>query len=500
MSGFKQESIMKRKFTNNNTYCNPLPIPQCPRGTDIWEVMSETGETRTDYRSISDPSVLYDNGKWYMYPSYGMAFVSEDFATWKHVRTKPYNMTYSPVVVPYKGKYLMTSHSAKGLYISDSPLGDFEFVGDFVSPSGQVITPIDPALFVDDDGRIYLYLFGARNSEKHRDVSITGTYAAELDSENPCHLLTELKCIFEFDPSHEWERFGEKHQDTLSGWIEGQWMYKKNGRYYLIYATTGTEYTNYCMAAYYSDEGPLDGFICQKNNPIIESKSRLISGAGHGCVVDGPNETLWAFYTISCACVHIYERLVGMDEIAINGDGELYAPHGVTDTPQYAPGAKENSVKSNDTGLYPLTARQRGHVFASSAVSGRNSFYALDESMLTYWQPAEGDECPTLTVGLCAPYSVQAMRIIWHDIGLDYDSGILPGAYRYILEGRTCEENSEWITLLDMRGDVPETNVSYETFEPKSVDTVRLKICGHSNGITPAVIDFSVFGVRDESI
>ncbi len=492
------EEIMERKFTNHNTYCNPLPVPECPRGTDGWLMMNPTGEPQIDYRSISDPSVLYHDGKWYLYPSYGMAFVSEDFATWKHVRTKPYDMKYSPVVVPFRGRYLMTSHS-HGLYIADSPLGDFEYLGDFITPSGELIRPTDPALFVDDDGRLYLYCFGMR-AGSHKRSFITGTFGVELDPDNPRKFLTELKCLFEYDPSHVWERFGEKRQDNLCGWIEGQWMYKKNGRYYLVYATSGTEYTNYCMAAYYSDEGPLDGFVIQKNNPIIESKSKLVSGAGHGCVVDGPNGTIWAFYTISVACVHIYERLIGMDEIAIDENGELYAPHGVTDTPQYAPGVCGTSVVSNATGLYPLTVRQRGQVVASSAAPGRNGFYALDESLLTYWQPADGDECPTLTVGLQAPYHVQAARILWRDIGLDYENGVVPGAYRYTLEGRPDADRDEWVTLIDARESAPETNVTYETFEPVSVEAVRLKVYGWPEGIRPAVMDFTVFGIRDETV
>ena len=57
-------------------------------------------------------------------------------------------------------------------------------------------------------------------------------------------------------------------------------MLKKNGRYYLVYASSGTEFSNYCMAAYYSDKGPLEGFVLQKNNPVTISRSRLMTGAG----------------------------------------------------------------------------------------------------------------------------------------------------------------------------------------------------------------------------
>ena len=99
------------KHDYKKTYCNPLSMPCCPKGDDTWAVMDFTGETPSDYRSISDPSVLYYENKWYLYPSYGMAYVSEDFINWEHVRCEPYNMHYSPCVVPFGGKFLMTSHS-----------------------------------------------------------------------------------------------------------------------------------------------------------------------------------------------------------------------------------------------------------------------------------------------------------------------------------------------------------------------------------------------------
>ncbi len=488
---------METVSQERKTWCNPLPLPQCPRGTDGWDVMEPTGETPADYRSVSDPSVLYENGKWYLYPSYGMAYVSTDFVTWKHIRTNPYNMKYSPVVIPFRGRYLMTSHS-HGLYTADSPLGDFTYLSDFLLPSGETMRPADPALFADDDGRLYLYCIGARPGS-HRNTTITGTYGVELDPENPCRCLTELQCLFEFNPAHAWERFGEKRQDPYCGWLEGQWMYKRNGRYYLVYASAATEYTKYCMAAYISDEGPLTGFRVQKHNPITESHSRLIAGAGHGCVVDGPGDTIWAFYTLSVGCTHMYERLVGMDLLAINEEGELYAPHGVTDTPQFAPGSRPDPVTGNDAGLYPLTARQRGRVTASSAAPGRNGFYALDESLLTYWQPEEGDAVPTLTVDLQAPYLVSALRILWRDVGLDYEGGVLPGPYGYLLEGKVSGENDTWISVWDRRDNREDSNVVYAEFPSVSIEKVRLVITSHPVGITPAVMDFTVFGIRDDT-
>lgn len=483
---------------NRKTYCNPLSIPSIPRGTDGWQIMDFTGEEPSDYRSISDPSVLYENGRWYLYPSYGMAYVSNDFTNWKHIRTTPYDMKYSPVVVPFRGRYLMTSHS-HGLYVSDSPLGDFEYTGDFILPDGKPFRPVDPALFVDDDGRLYLYFFMMEKSQ-HKRAFISGSCGVELDGDDPRRMKDEPVILSRFDRRNVWERFGEHNQDTLCGWVEGQWMFKRNGRYYLIYASSGTEYTNYCMAAYYSDKGPLGGFVLQKNNPVTISRSKLISGAGHGCVTEGPDGTIWAFYTIAVACTHLYERLIGMDLLAINGEGELYAPHGVTDTPQYAPGVSSSPEVSNATGMLPLTERQRAMVRVSSHTEGREGFYALDGTLTTFWRPADDDETPVMTVNLQAPYLVGAARIIWRDIGLDYDGGAVPGPIRFILEGRPDNDIDKWITLVDASDNDTELHVDYREIEPVSCESVRLRICGHPEGLRPGVTDFTVFGVRDESV
>ena len=98
-------------LTNRLTYCNPLPIPDIPRGVDDWYPEQEglfdpgvrpNGVDGPDYRSISDPTVFYHEGRWYLYPSYGMAWVSEDFSHWKHERTVPYCPKYSPHVCRWK--------------------------------------------------------------------------------------------------------------------------------------------------------------------------------------------------------------------------------------------------------------------------------------------------------------------------------------------------------------------------------------------------------------
>ena len=177
--------------------------------------------------------------------------------------------------------------------VSDSPTGPFREIGKLVKPDGTEFTVMDPAFLKDDDGRIYLYWADFATNEKGKYV--IGTMGAELDPEQPNHLITEPKILFGFEEDHAWERFGANNQNVTMGWCEGQWMIKRNGRYYLIYSGNGTQFETYAQGVYYSDEGPLSGFVYQKNNPLTKNIHGLVSGAGHGCVVEGPDETLWTF-------------------------------------------------------------------------------------------------------------------------------------------------------------------------------------------------------------
>lgn len=493
---------LEKPIYEKMTYCNPISLPCCPKGEDNgWKVMEYTNEPPQDYRSIADPSVLYYDNKWYLYPSYGMAFVSEDFVTWKHVRTNPYNLKYSPSVIPHRGKFLLTGHS-QGLYIGETPTGPFDYVGEFITADGKVYTPhdgapiqpLDSALFQDDDGKIYLYWFDMR-FDKEMNVPVCQTWGVELDGDKPNHFCTEPYLIHEFNGENYWERDGQYNQDTKFGWVEGQWMFKHNGRYYMIYSSPGTTYKSYCMAAYYSDEGPLTGFVCQKNNPVTEHRQGLVSGAGHGSIAHGPNGSIWAFYTVTMGGTHPFERRIGMDPIGIDENGELYCPN-ISDTPHLGVLDEDFELGNNSAGLLPLTFIHRHHIKSSSCAPGRSTMYAFDESMFSWWQPASDDKEPTIYVDLESQYVCEASRIIWRDINMDYANGVLPGPYKYIIEGREKLGEGEFTTILDMSCNDEDYNIDYRTFKPAVCREIRLKILEWPKGITPAVISFTVFGTR----
>ncbi|MBQ9940320.1 MAG: family 43 glycosylhydrolase [Clostridia bacterium] len=483
------------------TYCNPLPVEDMPSGyrDDVRVPKEQSGIN--DYRSMGDPSVVYHDGKWYMYPSYKLAYVSEDFVNWKKIDIGVDNVNYSPAIVEFRGKWYLSGHSRPEVYCADSPEGPFKLCGMLTDTKGNHMKVPDGCYLADGD-RLYFYWHEGSSDKDicgERDVEYyTSTVGAELDPDKPWMLITEPVVINEFDKTKQWQCTGEYNQNRRMGWIEGQWAFKIGNRYYLMYSGCGTEYSGYVNAVVYSDQGPLSGFRPQKNhNPLAESRYGVVKGAGHGSIVKGPNDTLWMFYSSVFGFNHKFERRIGMDPVGVDENGEIFCP-GITETPQYAPGVLNHPEEGNSAGLLPLTFNV--WPCATSFKEGREPIYASDESVLTWWQPAEDDKqpCITYTVGRNETfYNVSSIRLLWRDIGMDTENGINPGPFRYVVEYASDTKQTNWHTLVDASENDRDLVVDYREFDTVRTCAVRLKILGAPKGITPGLVNLTVFGLCD---
>ncbi len=476
------------------TYCNPLCVEKIGNGR--WLDVSLGGmnvRNYNDYRSISDPSVIYHDGKWIMYASYSIAHVTEDFVHWDKVDIGIENLRYSPAVVEFRGKWYLSGHSMPEMYVADSPLGPFKHCGNLTDMHGNEMKVPDGCYFTEND-RLYFYWCEIRKPNEDEDVEwITGTVGAECDPDEPWKLISEPVWINTFTPSKEWERHGEYNQNERIGWTEGQWMIKIGSRYYLLYSGSGTQYSSYACGIMYSDEGPLTGFKRQeKHDPLTRKPTGILRGAGHGSIAEGPDNTYWVFYTYFFGYNYKFERRVGMDPLGIDENGELFCPK-LTETPQFAPGVLKNPENGNDAGLLPLTFYQP--VEASSFAPGRDPIYATDDSAITWWQPSADDKERWIEIDLAAEkgYNISSCRIMWRDIGMESLDGINPGAYQYIVEYKEPDSN-EWKMLVDASKNEKDYSVDYRTFETVTARRVRLTILGAPKGITPGLISFTVFG------
>lgn len=476
-----------------STYCNPLPVADIKSGR--WLDTSLTNANPRDfkdYRSISDPSVIYHEGKWIMYPSYSVAYVSEDFVNWKHVDIGISNLRYSPAVTEFRGKWYLIGHGMTEMYSADNPLGPFELCGHMTDKNGKIKVTLDGCFLADGDR---LYFYWCEVEDGNSDVEyVTGTVGVELDPEKPWQMIGEPVRINTFNTEQKWQRMGEHNQNERMGWIEGQWMKKIGSRYYLLYSGCGTEHGTYANGIMYSDEGPLSGFKPQKNHdPFTSKRTGLMRGAGHGCLVDGPAGTLWTFYTYIFNFNHMFERRIGMDPVGIDADGELYCPS-LTETPQCAPGTGIQPEKGNGVDWLPLTFMKRPT--ATSCAPGRDAIYASDDSVLSWWQPADDDKEPVITfrLGDKTCYTVKSVRIIWRDINMETLDGIYPGAFQYVIEYAKTPGMDKWEMLIDASENRTDLCIDYRETEPVTAYGIRLRILGAPKGITPGLVSLTAFG------
>jgi xylan 1,4-beta-xylosidase len=472
------------------TFCNPLSIPNYPvsklvrdirNGEPIDDSPAWCLDRKEQFRELADPSVIYHEGKWVLYPSEDMAWVSSDNGgTWQHHPLNIREIGWAPTVVKHQGRFLLMA-SKSALYESKSPLGPFEKIGSIPTASELGVPEfIDPMLFSDDDGRLYFY-WGC--------TATGGIWGLELDADSPARPLSKPQELISFRPDrHPWEAWGEWNQVPNAGWLEGAWMIKRNGQYYLTYSCGGTENRTYAMGCY-SGTGPLGPFTPQKRNPIFRTVDGLNTGTAHGCIVAGPDDRLWSFYTIRVGVVHGFERRPGMDRVEIDSDEEIYIPS-ASSLPQWLPGQPGDNHDSNATGWLPINGVTQ--TIGSSQAANSPGRFAVDNDMRTWWAPATDDKLPMLTSRFFSQSTIHAFRIIWRDVEMDTQRGILPGPIRYRVELET--EKGKWTTVLDRSKSTDDLLIDYRECSPTAGTRARLVILEWPRGIVPAVCEFTAFG------
>ena len=135
----------------------------------------------------------------------------------------------------------------------------------------------DANIFIDDDGRFYMYWGWSQ---------ILPFQVVELDPKNGFKEKGEPKiCFFGDYENHGFERRRDKdvifpyftHRPYFpeeSPWIEGPWMIKYKGKYYLQYAAIGLEFASYSHGVYVSDS-PMGPFEYSQHNPLTFQNLRI---------------------------------------------------------------------------------------------------------------------------------------------------------------------------------------------------------------------------------
>ncbi len=338
----------------------------------------------------------------------------------------------------------------------------------------------DPGLFLDDDGKIFLY---------HGSSNTYPIYGWEINRKTLQPVGEHPELIKLHDDIHGWERFGEYNDNNfLKPFIEGAWMNKYHGKYYLQYGAPGTEIRGYGDGVYIS-EHPLGPFRYQSSNPFSYKPGGFMRGAGHGSTYQDSFGNWWHVSTGVVNVKNNFERRIGIWPAGFDSDDILYSNTAFGDYPQFLPAEKKDHLQGNFTGWMLLNYNKP--VLVSSTYGGYSANNAVDEDIRTYWSAATGAAHEWIQTDLGNLSTVYAVQINYADQDVDSSFlGKISGIYhQYILWESADGKN--WKPMMDKRHN--QTDVPHEYLE--FVNPVRTRYLKLENIHMPTG-KFAISGLR----
>lgn len=463
------------------------------------------------FREAADPTMVLFKDKYFLFPSMSAGFwYSEDLYEWKYKETPELPIyDYAPDVRVVDGKIVFCA-SKRGekcsIYRSENPIEkSFE----------KISTPLefwDPDIFQDDDGRVYLY-WGCTTKEP--------IWGIELNKDTMMPIGKKKAIVGENEAEHGWERVGENNKlqppknfgERLVRFalgtkpcIEGAFMTKYNGKYYLQYATPGTEHNVYSDGVYIGDT-PLGPFRYQPHNPFSSKPGGFITAAGHGSTFRDKDGKWWHTSTMRISVNDNYERRIGLFPCNFDEDGNLYCNQNFADYP-YCIDEMDNTIRMTGNPKWMLLSYKRTCT-ASSSQKGYEPENAFDENIRTNWAANSSSADEFLEVELEEGSRIKAIQINFHDHKIP-----LPGmkkkqmvreniGYRhifsekqqtsYLLEG--SYDHMEWEIIKDNR--IEDTDYTHDLVvleNEKKYKYLRISNMMVAMGGVPAISGFRVFG------
>jgi xylan 1,4-beta-xylosidase len=248
---------------------------------------------------LADPTIFKDNGMYYLYGTGSRdgfwVYQSTDLKNWSgpvgkrngHALLKgdSYGTKgfWAPQIFKQNGKYYMAYTADEHIAIaeSDSPLGPF--TQKVIKPVSGAGKQIDPYIFKDTDGNLYLY--HVRLQEGNR------IFVARLKSDlSDIEENSAKECISAEDP---WENT-EKVKWPVA---EGPTVMKRDDLYYLFYSANDFRNIDYAVG-YATATSPMGAWVKYDKNPILNRALIGQNGTGHGDFFTGSsNQLYYVFHT-----------------------------------------------------------------------------------------------------------------------------------------------------------------------------------------------------------
>ncbi|MGI8584633.1 MAG: glycoside hydrolase family 43 protein [Chitinophagaceae bacterium] len=242
----------------------------------------------------ADPEGAIFNKQYWIYPTYSApyneqvfldAFSSKDLINWnKHSRildsanvSWAKRAVWAPAIVEKGGKYYLffgandiqnnDQQGGIGIAVADNPSGPFkDYLGKpLIDKFYNGAQPIDQFVFKDKDGQYYILYGGWRHC-------------------NIAKLKEDFNGLVPYDDGTIFKEI------TPKGYVEGPFMFIKNGKYYFMWSEGGWTGPNYSVA-YAIADSPFGPF--ERVGKILQQDSAIATGAGHHSVIHAEKENKW---------------------------------------------------------------------------------------------------------------------------------------------------------------------------------------------------------------
>jgi len=479
----------------NKTYANPIDID--------YRYNFEQKNQGISYRSGADPVIVVHRGAYYLFETIGDGYWrSTDLGTWEHITPSRWPLTdvVAPAALSVRDTIyllpsttsplpiLMLTEPASGRVefynrlLPGLPMARFRETDSLARPDSVQPGPWDPAFFHDPDTERWFMYWNSSNAYP--------LHAIELDKTKQLAYMGTPKWLFGLQPElHGWERFGRDHRDsTIKPFIEGAWMTKHGGRYYLQYGAPGTEYNVYANGVYVGTD-PLGPFTYAPYNPVAYKPGGFVQGAGHGNTFQDVYGNWWNTGTPWIAVNWNFERRIGLHPTGFDADGQMYTDTRFGDFPHWLPTKQWQRSDELFTGWMLLSYRKP--VTASSA---RDSFPAtniVDENPRTFWVASQNRPGEWLTIDLGAPYQLRAVQVNY----ADYKSGLYGTDSTVVTRFRiqSSLDGRQWATVGDLSQETRDRPNAYLELPPHAARYVRYEHI-HVGAANLAISDIRVFG------
>lgn len=450
-----------------STYCNPVNIDY---GYTPIPNFTKWGK----HRATADPVIVNYKGDYYLFSTNQWGYWwSSDMLNWHFNERKflrPWNAGYDELCAPAVGiagdtmiVFGSTYTQTFTLWMSTDPKSnEWKPLIDSFSFGGW-----DPAFFTDTDGRLYMYN-GSSNQYP--------LYGVELDRKTFLPIGSRTELIMLQPWRYGWQRFGEHYDNTfLDPFIEGAWMTKHKGKYYLQYGAPGTEFSGYADGVAVSDT-PLGNNWKPQSLPFSYKPGGFARGAGHGATFTDNQRRYWHTSTIGISVKNNFERRIGIWPAGFDAEGMMYMDGAFGDYPHYLPDQHKNHNSGEgpgDTFTGWMLLNYNKPVTVSSTLGGYHANNAVNEDIKTFWSAATGNKGEWIQSDLGEICTVNAVQINYADQDAAFLGKTIGKYHQYILW--QSEDGKKWKMLIDKsnnKTDIPHEYVELE----KPVRTRFLKL------------------------